>query len=273
MAENTAALAETIETKKVTDLTEKTSPVDADLFTVGDDGTATLKKIKWSNLLTAIKKKIAEWTFDTLNTTDKTLPGGLNELRKSAYRIDNNLYSLGAVDLNSDTFWEPGLWKCPTSNAGNVQNIPVTGKSFKLIVESVAGETMQTLKYRDGRIYCRTKFSDGTINDWREVTNDTLDAAMKKRIIVGSTNDCMIVVTNQTLTFADGVATFNAKSIGTVYGKTISNALAQIKVAGGTVITSATVSTDGTVSVRAYNIGAGAAYAGDLVCTIVLFLS
>lgn len=83
----------------------------------------------------------------------------------------------------------------------------------------------------------------------------------------------MIVVTNQTLSFVDGTATFNAKSIGTTYGKTISNVLAQIKVAGGTVITSSTVSADGTVSVRAYNIGAGAAYVGDLVCTIVLFLS
>lgn len=75
-----------------------------------------------------------------------------------------------------------------------------------------------------------------------------IENLVKKRVIIGSTNDGMIVVTNQTLTFADGIATFNAKSTGTAYGKTISNVLAQIKVAG-------------------------AAYTGDLVYTIVLFLS
>lgn len=100
-----------------------------------------------------------------------------------------------------------------------------------------------------------------------------IENLVKKRVIIGSTNDGMIVVTNQTLTLADGIATFSAKSIGTVYGKTISNVLAQIKVAGGTVITSATVSDGGTISAKAYNIGAGAAYTGDLVYTIVLFLS
>ena len=42
-------------TKKITDLAEKTAPVDADLIPVGDNGTSTLKKIKWSNLLATIR--------------------------------------------------------------------------------------------------------------------------------------------------------------------------------------------------------------------------
>lgn len=199
MAENTAALAEAIDIKEVPDLTEKTSPVDTDLFTVGNAGTAALKKMKWINILSAIQTKFKSWTF-TLNTTDKTIPGALNELRESTESLNVRM-----------------------EDAMERQNAQ--------------------------------------------------DAAIKKRIIVGSTDDCMIIVTNQTLSFAEGVATFNAKSIGTAYSKTISNVLAQIKVAGGTVITSATVSSDGVVSVRAYNIGAKAAYVGDLVCTIILFLS
>lgn len=71
---------EMITTKTVVDLAEKTSPVDTDLFMAGDAGSAALKKFKWSNLLAAIKTKIAAWTFETLNTSDKTIVGAVNEL-------------------------------------------------------------------------------------------------------------------------------------------------------------------------------------------------
>ena len=74
------ATDEMITTKTVVELDEKTTPVDADLFMAGDAGTAALKKFKWSNLLAAIKTKLAAWTFNTLTTNDKTLPGALNEL-------------------------------------------------------------------------------------------------------------------------------------------------------------------------------------------------
>ena len=78
-----------ITTKTVVDLDEKTTPADTDLFMAGDAGTATLKKFKWSSLLAAIKTKIASWTFQTLNTSDKTIPGALNELNNNTL----NMYS------------------------------------------------------------------------------------------------------------------------------------------------------------------------------------
>ena len=71
---------EMIITKTVVELDEKTTPVDADLFIAGDAGAAALKKFKWSNLLAAIKTKLAAWTFNTLTTSNKTLPGAVNEL-------------------------------------------------------------------------------------------------------------------------------------------------------------------------------------------------
>lgn len=95
-----------IKTKTVTDLTEKTTPADTDLFMAGNAGTATLKKLKWSSMLAAIKTKIAEWTFQTLNTSDKTIPGALNELNNkmnvSAYAlngefIDANVYEISGI--------------------------------------------------------------------------------------------------------------------------------------------------------------------------------
>lgn len=83
---------EMITTKTVVDLDEKTTPVDTDLFMAGDAGTATLKKFKWSSLLSEIKTKIASWTFQTLNTSDKTIPGALNELNNNMDDIDNLLH-------------------------------------------------------------------------------------------------------------------------------------------------------------------------------------
>ena len=94
MAETTTTDA--IETKKVTDLEEKTTPEDDDLFMAGDAGESKLKKIKWSNLLEAVKAKIAKWTFETLSTEDKTVPGALNEL-------NSNIGALGSLKTSIKT--------------------------------------------------------------------------------------------------------------------------------------------------------------------------
>ncbi len=94
MAETTTTDA--IETKKVTDLEEKTTPEDDDLFMAGDAGESKLKKIKWSNLLEAVKAKIAEWDFETLSTEDKTVPGALNEL-------NSNIGALGSLKTSIKT--------------------------------------------------------------------------------------------------------------------------------------------------------------------------
>ena len=87
---------EMITTKTVVDLDEKTTPVDMDFFVIGNAGTATLKKLKWSSMLAAIKTKIAEWTFQTLNTSDKTIPGALNEL-------NNNMANMNRYDVYKAT--------------------------------------------------------------------------------------------------------------------------------------------------------------------------
>lgn len=87
---------EMITTKTVVDLAEKTSPVDTDLFMAGDAGSAALKKFKWSNLLAAIKTKIAAWTFETLNTSDKTIVGAVNEL-------NNNMANMNRYDAYKAT--------------------------------------------------------------------------------------------------------------------------------------------------------------------------
>ena len=67
-------------TKKITDFTEKTSVEDSDLFLAGNQGTSSLRKLTFSNILNGIKNKFTSWTFNGLATTDKTLIGAVNEV-------------------------------------------------------------------------------------------------------------------------------------------------------------------------------------------------
>ena len=51
-------MADTVTIKKITDLPENTDANDADLFMQGANGTASLRKIKWSTILAKIKSKL-----------------------------------------------------------------------------------------------------------------------------------------------------------------------------------------------------------------------
>lgn len=97
---------EMITTKTVVDLDEKTTPVDMDLFVIGNAGTATLKKLKWSSMLAAIKTKIAEWTFQTLNTSDKTIPGALNELNN---KMNVSTYVISGEFIDANAYKASGI--------------------------------------------------------------------------------------------------------------------------------------------------------------------
>ena len=84
-------MAGEIVTKKITELEENTTIDDADILMAGDKGTNALKRFTIGAFLTAIKAKLAAWTFDTLQTTSKTLPGAVNELNsKMSYKHVSN---------------------------------------------------------------------------------------------------------------------------------------------------------------------------------------
>lgn len=63
-------MADTLQTKKVTELTENTAMSDNDLFMVGSAGTASLRRIKWSNIWNTIKTAIlGKLVANNLTTT------------------------------------------------------------------------------------------------------------------------------------------------------------------------------------------------------------
>ena len=68
---------------KFTDYTEKTEPVDTDLALIYDTPAKVNKKFTFGNLWKWIAKKIVSEGISQLETTNKTLPGAINELNSN----------------------------------------------------------------------------------------------------------------------------------------------------------------------------------------------
>mgnify|MGYP000018408421 CR=1 FL=1 len=73
---------------KFTDYTEKTEPVDTDLALIYDTPAKVNKKFTFGNLWKWIAKKIVSEGISQLDTTNKTIPGAINELNSNLPRIE-----------------------------------------------------------------------------------------------------------------------------------------------------------------------------------------
>lgn len=71
---------------KFTDYTEKTEPVDTDLALIYDTPAKVNKKFTFGNLWKWIAKKIVSEGISQLETTNKTIPGAINELNSNSVR-------------------------------------------------------------------------------------------------------------------------------------------------------------------------------------------
>lgn len=68
-----------------TNYTEKTEPVDTDLVLIYDTPAKVNKKFTFGNLWKWIAKKIVSEGISQLETTNKTIPGAINELNSKIY--------------------------------------------------------------------------------------------------------------------------------------------------------------------------------------------
>lgn len=78
---------------KFTDYTEKTEPVDTDLALIYDTPAKVNKKFTFGNLWKWIAKKIVSEGISQLDTTNKTIPGAINEL--------NSKTRIKPIDVNT----------------------------------------------------------------------------------------------------------------------------------------------------------------------------
>lgn len=88
-----------------TNYTEKTEPVDTDLVLIYDTPAKVNKKFTFGNLWKWIAKKIVSEGISQLETTNKTIPGAINELNsKSLTYLKSNRSSTAPVTFNIDSY-------------------------------------------------------------------------------------------------------------------------------------------------------------------------
>lgn len=80
-----------------TDYTEKTEPVDTDLALIYDTPAKVNKKFTFGNLWKWIAKKIVSEGISQLETTNKTIPGAINELNSKIFPSKINFETRAVV--------------------------------------------------------------------------------------------------------------------------------------------------------------------------------
>ena len=112
-----AAMVDKLDNTFITGLDESASGDDTDLLAVGYRGASTLRKFSFANLATYIRDKLTSLTFSSLNTSNKTLPGAINEVRSGL------IQAAGDVTIPKNT--SAGLYNC-----GSIQTIFNGGSDF-----------------------------------------------------------------------------------------------------------------------------------------------
>lgn len=115
---------------KFTDYTEKTEPVDTDLALIYDTPAKVNKKFTFGNLWKWIAKKIVSEGISQLDTTNKTIPGAINEL--------NSKTRIKLIDVNMTINDKTATIKYNISDAaiglllisGNIRN----GVLFSIVI-------------------------------------------------------------------------------------------------------------------------------------------
>lgn len=153
-------MADNIGGKEITSLPENTAAADEDIMLVGNAGTANLRRITFANIVKAVKGKIANWAFETLTTTDKTLSGAINETNDKISRLYpitlNEPFDANTLigDVNEDRVYQ---WYTDVGKGS--KNLPegVTGAVMRVI--RVTSSVRQIL-YNNTGVYYRS----GSIN-------------------------------------------------------------------------------------------------------------
>lgn len=107
---------------KFTDYTEKTEPVDTDLALIYDTPAKVNKKFTFGNLWKWIAKKIVSEGISQLDTTNKTIPGAINELNSKMFSGN----SVNAIDAND--MITSGWYRC-----SNISNVPSAKFGYLLV--------------------------------------------------------------------------------------------------------------------------------------------
>lgn len=154
-----------------TNYTEKTEPVDTDLALIYDTPAKVNKKFTFGNLWKWIAKKIVSEGISQLETTNKTIPGAINELNSNRLRSSENIAS--ASDLAEDVLikCEEGEIRLFTiqSTVSIDQGSPDGKGGFLLVYQSKSGREygiIVVFSYANA-IWMKTK--SATWSEWKKI--------------------------------------------------------------------------------------------------------
>lgn len=154
-----------------TNYTEKTEPVDTDLALIYDTPAKVNKKFTFGNLWKWIAKKIVSEGISQLETTNKTIPGAINELNSNRLRSSENIAS--ASDLAEDVLikCEEGEIRLFTiqSTVSIDQGSPDGKGGFLLVYQSKSGREygIVVLFSYANAIWMKTK--SATWSEWKKI--------------------------------------------------------------------------------------------------------
>lgn len=139
------------------------------------------------------------------------------------------------------------------------------------IVKKISDLVTGTPADDDCFIFGKTDLKKITLAKLKDALGITsINSALKNKIIIGSYQNAMMIITNQTPDFNNGTATLNMESVASSYEKTILNAFVQLKNASSATITSAIIS-DNMLTIKCSNLS-GTPYDGTIPCTVLLLL-
>lgn len=148
---------------KFTDYTEKTEPVDTDLALIYDTQAKVNKKFTFGNLWKWIAKKIVSEGISQLETTNKTIPGAINELNSN---LQTSVDSSNANDVR--TGFSIIRWNSSTLNTSSSEKI--TEASAGIIISFIEGNDwgVQLSMQAGNNNFCY-RAKSGTWSKWKSL--------------------------------------------------------------------------------------------------------
>ena len=148
-------MADTLQTKKVTDLAENTAMSDEDLFMVGSAGTASLRKLKWSNIWNTIKTAIlGKLVANNLTTTaagylldarqGKALDDKISKLNTEITHVMMPDYSKQVQVTSPYTAESDGWLQCNLRSQGGLSTLRLDGSTAFAIGQTISSSSYTT---------------------------------------------------------------------------------------------------------------------------------
>lgn len=140
---------------KFTDYTEKTEPVDTDLALIYDTPAKVNKKFTFGNLWKWIAKKIVSEGISQLETTNKTIPGAINEVNSKSVKSKINPSDLNSLISN-------GVYAC--GDISSIKNLPSSMTTSGILIVFSSQPYIGQIIFSNVFLY--TRFSTTFGNEW-----------------------------------------------------------------------------------------------------------